>query len=258
MKLAPVANQIATRQTAAKPQVAADSTEIKDTVVKSEGGSENGQLAKMAVTGIGTAIAFVPVTYGGVVGGAVLGGLAGMGLSPMSFALAKGGFLSGLGAAWSTLGGMGKAGMILGTMTGIAGSFAIGKAAGNLVGKVLGAPSETSHKHPNLKNPVTFAAGATLLTVGLVGGAIGGVALVGGTAAAGSLVKGVFEHGFSKAAFDGIGSTALKFGVGGAAVAGIGGAMGGAKLTKGLANWVVDPATNAITGLIHKDNKPAA
>jgi hypothetical protein len=244
MKLGQVTTPVVQRPVvkAERTEVAAD-TAPKDTV---EQGSDAGQMAKMATTGIVTIASFVPVTYCGVVGGAILGGLVGAGIAPLTGALAQGGFVSGLAAAWNTLGGMGKAGMILGTLTGVAGSLAIGQGAGNLVGKVFGAPKDDPNKRVNWKNPVNAAVGTTLLTVGLAGGALGGVALIGGTAAAGSLVKGLFQHGFTGAALEGVGSAGMLAGGIGAAIAGFGGACGGAKLARMSANYVVDPLANAV------------
>jgi hypothetical protein len=250
MKLGQVTTPVVQRPVvkAERTEVAADSAP-KDTV---EQGSDAGQMAKMATTGIVTIASFVPVTYCGVVGGAILGGLVGAGVAPLTGALAHGGFVSGLAAAWNTLGGMGKAGMVLGTLTGVAGSLAIGQGAGNLVGKVFGAPKDDGSKHRvNWKNPVNATIGTTLLTVGLAGGALGGVALVGGTAAAGTLVKGLIQHGFSGAALEGVGSAGMLAGGIGAAIAGFGGACGGAKLTRMAATYAVDPLTNVVTNAIH-------
>lgn len=238
--------KVATPQVAT-PAAATAAPEAKDTVTTSQP-SDAGQMAKMAVTGLGGLALAIPCTYAGLAGGAVVGGLLGGAIGPITGSLTSNGMWGAISSAWSTAGTVGQIGLALGGATALAGSFALSSKIGSVFVK------DNEPKAPiNWKNPVNAIGGTVLLTAGIAAGTVGGLALAGGAAAAGTLVNGLIHHGFTAAAMSGLGHNALvAAGVGGA-VGGLVGMTGGASLTTGAARHVVDPATKFVTGLFHKE-----
>lgn len=205
-------------------------------------------MVKMAVTGLGGIALAIPCAYAGLAGGAVVGGLLGGAMGPVAGALTDHGVMSAIGTAWHSAGTMGHVGVVLGTATALAGAFSVSSAIGS-----IGMHDSKPKAHANLANPVTFAAGTVLLTAGIAAGAVGGLALAGGAAAAGTVVNGLIHHGFTAAALAGVGHNAVLAGALGGGTAAVVGGAGGAKLTLAAARNIVDPATNFIHGMIKGD-----
>jgi hypothetical protein len=231
---APVANKPA----ASAP---APAEQPKDKVETSSGG-DSGQFAKMAITGIGGIALAIPCTYAGLAGGAVVGGLLGGAMGPVTGALSSSGMGGAITAAWHTAGTMGHLGLVIGGATALAGAFAISSKVGSVF-----THDKANHAAINWKNPVNMAVGTVLVTGGLAAGAVGGLALFGGAAAATTAVSGLIHSGFHAAALNGTAHNAFLYGGIGGATAGIVGFAGAKSLTEGFARHVVDPATNLIT-----------
>jgi hypothetical protein len=154
---------------------------------------------------------------------------------------------SGLSSAWAGAGTMGQIGITIGTATALAGSLAIGAKVGKAAGRLCGLPKEQETAKPiNWKNWGTVGLGTTLMTTGVAGGIVGGIALAGGAAAAGSVLSGLLHSGFHAAALSGMGESALVAGAIGGVVSGVVGATGGAALTKMAARHVIDPLSTAL------------
>lgn len=234
---------VATEKAPAAPQ---DSVEVNQ-------GSDGANMMKMAVTGLtGVAIA-IPTAYAGLAGGAIVGSLAGGALGPVLGAVQGHGVLSALGQAWSSAGSVGHAGAVLGGALALAGSAAAASKLGNATGHLLGIPKNASAgAHINWKNPVNTAVGTVLMTTGIASGTVGGMALVGGATAAGTILDGLVHNGFSAAALSGVGHNALIGGGIGAIVAGTIGTMGAMAATKLISRNLIDPAAN------HKSEGTAA
>lgn len=230
------------------------------------------------VTGGATAIATsIGGLYMGVLGGAIVGGMLGGGLGPVFGALSSHGAMDFLSTSFHTMGVAAKAGVVLGGLSGAAGSWSVGQSIGELGGKAAGfvpgavagavgalgkkaneiatgenggdavnpnAPQPKPHAHPITDLNQMSGVGKTLAAgvggFGLLAGAAGGFVAGAGVASTHSLVSGLLVHNVTLANLTG---AAMVGGGVGAAAMGVLGAVGGWKLVKagqGLYNKVHD------------------
>ncbi|MEW6283677.1 MAG: hypothetical protein AB1758_34015, partial [Candidatus Eremiobacterota bacterium] len=112
----------------------------QDTVEKRN--SEVGEGAKLLVGGVGGLLLVIPCLYAGVIGGAVVGSMLGLGFGPIAGAVASNGFMGMLGTVWSSTSTVAKAGMILGGVSGLVGGWGTASFIGDKIGALLGGGSE--------------------------------------------------------------------------------------------------------------------
>ncbi|MCE7873147.1 hypothetical protein DYH09_22615 [bacterium CPR1] len=201
-------------------------------------GSEFGNAVKMGVGGVGALALIIPCMYAGVIGGAVVGSMLGLGFGPIAGAVTSNGFLGMVGTVWQSTSTVAKAGMVLGGVSGLLGGWATGTGVGNAVGRLFGADKEDPSKHVKISGPIKGTIGFVTVGGGAVAGGVGGGILGASVASAGSLIHGLTLNGFNMAAMSNMGSAALIGGGIGLVAFGAMGMMGGYKVAKTAARLV--------------------
>lgn len=222
---------------ASEPQ---DKAEVRE-------GSDFGNAVQMGAGGIGALALIIPCMYAGVIGGAVVGSMLGLGFGPIAGSVASHGFMGMLSTVWTSTSTVAKAGMVLGGVSGLLGGWATGTGIGNALGRVFGADKEDPSKHVKINGPIKGTIGFVTVGGGALAGGVGGGILGASVASAGSLIHGLTLNGFNMAAMSNMGSAALIGGGIGLVAFGAMGMAGGYKIAKTAAR-LVDKLT--------PDNKP--
>lgn len=204
--------------------------------------------------------------YGGVIGGALAGGILGGGFAgPVASALSSGGAWNFLSTGLSTVGAVGKGGMILGGLAGMAGGWRAGSKLGEvaakpvpyLLGLAPGAvkgtidhlrdeagvparqrPVEEREERPEVPEKAKGAvklAGQILGGGALLAGLAGGGAIGAGIATGASLTQGLIASNLNFTAL--AGSAAVGAGIGAVVFGGIL-FVGGMTIVEGLSKGV--------------------
>ncbi|MBI3927945.1 MAG: hypothetical protein HY319_20555 [Armatimonadetes bacterium] len=242
---------------AASNEEAPKAAEPQDKVVKSDeddGGSDIGNGVKFALGGAGGLLLTIPAMYAGVLGGAVVGSLFGVGFGPALASVTTEGALGFLGGVWQSTSTAAKIGMAVGGFSGLVGGWKMGTSVGNGIGRLLGAGKDEKPKNKKIKGfmkPVAYFTTG----VGAASGGTGGTLIGAGIGATGSLLA----SGFS---FSNLGGPALI----GAAVGGLTGMVvggaGGYTITQKVANvlgFVADKADDVVDAgkkLVEGEKKP--
>lgn len=222
------------------------SAEPTDKVTKS-GGTEVGNMVSTTVGGMLGFGMVIPGLYAGVIGGAVVGSLLGIGFGPAVASIASEGALGFLSTSWQTAGLAARAGMFVGGASGLIGGWKMGTGIGHGLGRILGAEKNEDSDPVRMKG-ARGVYGSVIAGGGLAAGAVGGGILGGSVAASGSLIKGLAGQGFQWSAMSGMGSAAAIGGIAGLATFGILGGLGGytiAKNTIKAGNWVYEKIAGA-------------
>lgn len=223
-----------TPKTAAEPQ---DQAEVR-------AGSDFGNAVQMGAGGIGALALIIPCMYAGVIGGAVVGSMLGLGFGPIAGSVASSGFMGMLSTVWTSTSTVAKAGMVLGGVSGLLGGWATGTGVGNALGRVFGADKEDPGKHVKVSGPVKGTIGFVTVGGGALAGGVGGGILGASVASAGSLLHGLTLNGFNMAAMSNMGTAALIGGGIGLVAFGAMGMAGGYKIAKTAAR-LIDKLTPA-------------
>lgn len=241
--------QVATRTYAPAPaeslREAADRVEIASS---NNQGTEAGNGVSTVLGGALGLAMVIPSLYAGVVGGAVVGSLLGIGFGPAVAAIASEGALGFLSTSWQTAGLAAKTGMVLGGASGLVGGWKVGSGIGHGVGRLLGAAKDESNSpHVPMKG-AKGVVGSLIAGGGLAAGAAGGGLIGASVAASGSAVKGLLGQGFTWSALSGVTSAAGIGGLAGLATFGVVGGIGGytlAKKTVQAGTWVYEKVAGA-------------
>lgn len=204
--------------------------------------------------------------YGGVIGGALAGGILGGGFAgPVAAALSSGGAWNFLSTGLSTVGAVGKAGMVLGGLAGMAGGWRAGSKLGEVAAKPVpyllglapgavkgtidhlrdeaGVPARQRPVHEREERPEVpeKAKGAVKLAGQILGGGAllaglaGGGAIGAGVATGASLAQGLIASNLNFTAL--AGSAAVGAAVGAAIFGGIL-FVGGMTIVEGISKGV--------------------
>lgn len=248
--------QIATRSFTPAPaeglRAAAERVEASSadqvSVSSKSGGTEIGNMVSTTVGGMLGFGMVIPGLYAGVIGGAVVGSLLGIGFGPAVASIASEGALGFLSTSWQTAGLAARAGMFVGGASGLIGGWKMGTGIGHGLGRVLGAEKNEDNSDPVRMKGLKGVYGSVVSGGGLAAGAVGGGILGASVAASGSLLKGLAGQGFQWSALSGMGSAAAIGGIAGLATFGILGGLGGytiAKNTIKAGNWVYEKIAGA-------------
>lgn len=221
---APTIQPVVTK-TAATTEPAATEV-IVDKVQRSEAkGSDTAQYVKMAATGLGTVALAVPAMYAGSLGGAIVGSSLGIGTGAALAAISSTGALDFLKTTFAGTGTGAKIGIVIGTLSGIAGAYAVGKTLGNGAARVLGGEKDPVHAS-SLKEEKRVIP-SLIAGIGGTAGVVGGGIIGAGVFAAGSVMANGFQNALTVAP-----GAALTGGIAGAVLFGLLGGMGGVQIAE--------------------------
>lgn len=245
--------QFVTRPVAAAPaqtlREAADRVEISSEK-KSGGGTEIGNMVSTTVGGMLGLGMILPGVYAGVLGGAVVGSLLGVGFGPAIASIASEGALGFLSTSWQTAGLAARAGMFIGGASGIVGGWKMGTGIGHGLGRILGAEKKESSDDDQVRmKGLKGVYGSLVAGGGLAAGAVGGGIIGGSVAATGSLIKGLAGKGFEWGAMSGMAGAGAIGGIAGLATGAVIGGYGGYTLAKSTlkgAQWVYEKVAGAV------------
>lgn len=209
----------------------------------------NDKIGSVAGGALGLGV-IIPAVYGGIIGGVLVGGAAGLGFGPAAAVLQGAHGLSFLGSILSSGGMVAKAATVLGTATAAVGGVTVGLKVGEglasipiaLVAYPIGfaqgllskddpyqdpdpqpAPAPAHQERPSA---LTHTAAGLLGGAGLITGAVGGAVLGAGIGSGAALANGLMASNLTWSALGSGGMTGAAVGaVGLGIISGVGGYM---------------------------------